>query len=322
MHKKIIEKSVGNFARDVQKGLSSQPKHISSVYLYDAEGSRVFQDIMDMPEYYLTDCETEILNTYKHEIVRSLGKEPFRLVELGAGDGRKTRILLEYFEKCGLNFEYTPIDISSDAMRRLLSRLGSEFPNLSANGFVCEYQEGLCRLRESKRRNLVLFLGSSIGNFPIEKAEKFCSEIGSILGPGDLFLLGLDKVKDPEILMKAYQDSAGITERFNLNLLLRINNELGGRFDINLFQHCAGYDPLRQTMMSFLLSRKKQSVFIQDIDKEFSFEAWEPIHTEYSWKYSLEGIQNLAEKSGFDPLHFFSDRRKYFVNALLKVKTS
>ncbi len=307
------------FAREVDEGLSSKPKHISSAHLYNSEGSRIFQDIMDMPEYYLSDCETEILETYKHDIANYLEKETFTLVELGAGNARKTQILLKYFQKIGLDFEYTPIDISYGAMEELLINMRKGFPNLPTKGMVCEYQEGLEKLTNNKKLNFVIFLGSSIGNFNAENASIFCKKIYSLLSPGDYFFLGFDKVKNPKILMQAYDDPYGITKRFNINLLSRINEELGSDFDQNLFKHHAIYDPIQQTMKSYLISQEKQSYFIHELDKEFHFEAWEAIHIEYSWKYSINDVQALAEETGFHHITTFSDERNYFMNTLWRV---
>ena len=307
------------FAQDVRKGLHSELKHIPSTYLYDMEGSRIFQEIMDMPEYYLTDCETEILKNYKKDILSYIGTRPFRLIELGAGDGRKTQILLDFFQNAKADFEYIPIDISQSAMLGLLDSVKNSFPNLQTKGMICEYEQALNILGQSDILNVVLFLGSSLGNFNTDQARHFCRQLNSCLSPGDLLLLGMDLVKDPDILFQAYNDSQGITERFNLNLLERINKDLDSCFDTNSFHHHVTYDPIQQTVKSYLLSQKKQNIRIGKLDQEFPFEAWEPIHTEDSWKYSFKDIEKMAKQSNFDILHSFTDQRAYFTNTLWQV---
>ena len=308
------------FAREVQTGLSSIPKRIPSAYLYDENGDRIFQKIMDMPEYYPTNCEMEILETHKEKIADKLTGYSFRMIELGPGDGRKTEVLLNHFCNCKLDFEYVPIDISHSAIQQLMDKLSCQFPKLRTRGLVCDYKQGLNSLKQSKVFNFVLFLGSSLGNFTMEQAMKFCKELNDLLSPGDKFLLGVDLVKDPAILLQAYDDPAGITKQFNLNLLQRINRELGGNFKLECFQHYANYDPKQQTMESYLLSDRKQTVAIKDLQEQFQFEAWEPIHTEYSWKYTRKEIEHLAHKCNFNTLHTFTDSRNYYMNILCQVK--
>ncbi len=307
------------FARDIQEGLLAKPKRISSAYFYDEIGSRIFQEIMDMPAYYPSNCETEALQSHKNEIVKFLDGRSFRLVELGAGDGRKTQILLDHFCKCNLDFEYVPIDISHSAMKQLIRDIRTNFSDVPTTGMVCAYEEGLHTLNQDDTLNLVLFLGSSIGNFSYDQAVHFCRQIHSLLSPEDMMLLGFDLVKDPDILLRAYKDHDGVTTRFNLNLLHRINRELGANFNADLFQHHASYDPAQKTMKSYLISCVDQSVYIKTLNRTFHFETWEPIHTEYSWKYTLQDTHDLAQQSNFDVLDCFTDSRKYFLNILWRV---
>ena len=305
-----------SFAQDVQRGLSAELKHVPSTHLYNEKGSRIFQEIMDMPEYYLTNCEAEILQSYKEEILSYTKGRPFRLLELGAGDGRKTQILLDFFQSVNADFEYIPIDISQSAVQELLDELGNNFPKLNTKGMVCDYGQALKILEEGEVLNFVLFLGSSLGNFKLEEAWKFCREIHSYLSPGDLFLLGIDLVKQPDILFQAYNDSQGITKRFNLNLLERINNDLGSSFDKALFQHYVSYNPSEQVVKSYLISQKKQRIKIEKLKQEFLFEAWEAIHTEDSSKYNFHDIEAMAKQSNFNILRSFTDQRSYFTNTL------
>ena len=305
-----------SFAHDVQQGLDSKLKYIPSTYLYDEDGSRIFQEIMDMPEYYLTDCETEILKNHKEDILSYIGKRPFRLIELGAGDGRKTHILLDFFQNAKADFEYVPVDISQGAMLGLLDSIKNNFPNLKTKGMICEYEQALKILGGGDTLNVVLFLGSSLGNFNADQARHFCRQLNSCLSLEDLLLLGMDLVKDPDILFQAYNDPQGITKRFNLNLLKRMNKDLDSCFDTNLFHHHVTYDPIQQAVKSYLLSQKKQSIRIKKLDQEFPFEAWEPIHTEDSWKYNFKDIKEIAKQSNFNVLHSFTDHRSYFTNTL------
>jgi L-histidine N-alpha-methyltransferase len=274
------------FARDVLIGLSGNPKRIPSKYFYDAEGSRLFQQITDLPEYYLTQCEFEIFRNHKEDIAEILRSESFNLVELGPGDARKTRVLLQHFLDRQLDFHYVPIDISEPALQGLVRNLELEFPGLRVHGLVSEYFNALNWLKNlNHRKNVVLFLGSSIGNFNRDSSRVFLHSLWNSLNANDYALIGFDLKKDIELLLRAYNDSKGVTREFNLNLLRRINNELGGIFELDRFRHYASYNVFSGAMESYLVSLEKQSVMIQEIGQNFSFDPWEPIHSEYSYKY-------------------------------------
>ena len=307
------------FARDVQRGLGTEFKYIPSTHLYNEKGSLIFQEIMDMPEYYLADCETEILQKHKEEILSYVEGRPFRLIELGAGDGRKTRILLDFFQEADSDFEYIPIDISQEAMQGLLQNLGENFPTLRTKALVCNYEQGLKALEKDDVLNFVLFLGSSLGNFSLEQTYGFCKQVNSRLSPGDLFLAGMDLAKDPDILLQAYSDSTGITKRFNLNLLERINDDLNSSFNTELFHHHVIYNPIDKIVKTYLLSQEKHSVRIGKLGQEFFFEAWEAIHTENSSKYNFKDIEKIAKQSNFHVLGSFTDSRNYFADTIWKV---
>ena len=308
------------FQADVLAGLSAPTKRIPSRYFYDDEGSRIFQEIMDLPEYDPTDCEREILAANAPYISELMGSnQPFRLVELGAGDGRKTRLLLDQFTNDEAGFEYVPIDISEGAMGVLIDSVVREYPEMDATGLVCEYNHGLRFLKEDQKRNLVLFLGSSIGNFTFEQAHRFCRSLRDILNPGDFLLIGFDLRKEMDVLIPAYSDSQGVTARFNLNLLDRINRELGANFDRDQFSHFATYNVHSGAMESYLLSRKKQTVHVRALNHDFDFDAWEPLHTEYSWKYLPEDVEDLARSNDFQTIDMFYDARRYFLNALWRI---
>lgn len=309
------------FALDVLVGLSEQRKYLPSKYMYDDRGSELFSRIMDLDEYYPTDCEKEILNTGKEQIVEALGPEPFNLVELGAGDGKKTVILLEHLLKTGRDFSFVPIDISEGAMREIVQRVGEQFPDLRTDGLVSEYFVGLKWLNNiNDRRNVVLFLGSSIGNFTHAQAQVFLRNAWTSLDPDDYMLIGFDLKKNLDLLIAAYNDSQGVTAEFNLNVLHRINRELGGRFDVNRFRHVGTYDVFSGAMESYLVSLESQEVMIGKVGRSFRFQPWEPIHMEYSYKYLVDDIESLAAKTGFRVVNHFFDSRRFFTLSLWRVE--
>ena len=311
------------FVRDVLEGLSGSPKRLSSKYFYDQEGDRIFQAIMEMPEYYLTRSEYEVLEMNKAALLSLFknGTGRFNLIEFGAGDGFKTKVLLRYFIEQQTDFQYFPVDISESVLRQLVKGLKEEFPSLKVEPMVDDYFKALERLKHATdRRNVVLFLGSNIGNFTEAETIDFLRKLGENLNKSDLLLTGFDLRKDPEIIRNAYNDKAGITRAFNLNLLKRINRELGGAFELDHFQHYQMYDPQSGEARSYLMSRKKQEVYISALGKSFAFEAWEPVHVEISRKFSLESIEEYAKRSGYETKQNFFDCRHFYVDALWEKK--
>ncbi len=307
------------FATDVLNGLSSSPKHLSSKYFYDDEGSRLFQEIMKLPEYYLTGCEYEIFSTQADEIYRAFsnGTSGFDLVELGAGDGTKTAVLIDHFLQQTDDISYSPIDISQEAVDALSTKFNAEFPTLKMSARQGDYFKILESLKvENSRRNVLLFLGSNIGNFSEEQAVGFFCSLRGVMDDGDLLLIGFDLQKDPHVIVPAYADSAGVTAAFNLNLLKRINRELGGNFDIDKFTHYANYRPVEGSARSFLISREEQSVHISALNKTFEFDQWEAVFMEISQKYSLRMIAEMAAESGFEIRENFFDSRSYYCDSL------
>ena len=309
-----------SFALDVLVGLTAPKKSIPSKYFYDARGSELFRQISTLPEYYPTNCETEILERYKKAIAQYVDYEPFNLVELGAGFSEKTATLLEYFASRNLDFQYVPIDISESAMAALTRSLNDRLPFIHVHGLVAENYNGLKWLNNRhKRKNLVLFLGSSIGNFSHAQNCVFLRNMWSCLNHDDVVLIGFDLKKDIDLLLKAYNDSQGVTREFNLNLLHRINRELGGNFDLEKFRHFGTYDVFSGAMESYLVSIEKQSVFIEKIGRWFTFEPWEPIHTEYSYKYLIHDIEQLAGETGFEIYEHLFDSRRFFTDSIWRV---
>lgn len=305
------------FEEDVYKGLTDFPKHLSSKYFYDTKGDKLFQRIMNMPEYYLTDSEHEVLNTYKHEITNWFcdGNPEFNLIELGAGDGKKTRILLNHMSQRRLNFTYTPIDISHSVLDELLETLHEELPGVPVEPVQGTYFEALNKVNTLKHsKKVILFLGSNIGNLLHPQAVEFLVRIRNLMGPQDLLFIGFDQKKHPQTVLDAYNDKTGITEAFNKNVLTRINGELGANFDPEKFLHWEVYDPETGTAKSYLVSQNEQSVYIQSLDMEVSFKKWETIHTEISQKYDDEVVSWLAREAGLQVEEEFTDSQGYYKN--------
>ena len=307
------------FAQDVLSGLSSTPKSLSSKYFYDDEGSRLFQEIMKLPEYYLTGCEFDIFSTQTEAIYRAFANDhaAFDLIELGAGDGTKTAVLVDHFLSEGADISYSPIDISQEALDALTAKFNAEFPALKMSARNGDYFRILESLRDgSGRRKVLLFLGSNIGNFSREQSVAFFRSLRAVTSDDDLLFIGFDLQKDPHIIANAYDDAAGVTARFNLNLLRRINHELGGNFNLDKFTHYANYRPIEGSARSFLVSREKQTVQIDALEREFQFDQWEAVFMEISQKYSLRMIADLAAESGFEIKQNFFDSRNYYCDSL------
>ena len=310
------------FARDIFIGLLKTPKELSSKYFYDEIGSKIYEEIMELPEYYLVESECEILETYSKEIGKFFQGESFNLIELGAGNGEKTTVLLKDFLKLGLNFSFIPVDISYGAMEDLINKLNKELPDLRTEGLVAEYFDALKWIakNQKQKKNIVLFLGSNIGNFKYSEAKEFLFSLWRSLNPDDLVLIGFDLRKDIEIMSKAYNDSKGVTKRFNMNLLERINRELGGEFDLSKFRHYEPYNVYSGAMESYIFSLEEQDVFIKKLAKTFHFGKFEPIFVEQSYKYLNEDIERLAKITGYKILANYYDSKKYFVDSLWQVE--
>lgn len=305
------------FEEDVYAGLSSRPKRLASMYFYDEIGSDLFRSIMELPEYYVTRVEREILLQNAGAIVEPLLGTRCDVIDLGAGDGLKTRILLERLR--GEGARYVPIDISERALVDAWEACRERLPWLSVQPVRAEYFAGIAHIAElePERKRLLLLLGSNIGNLDQTAAHEFFRSLRAALRPGDLVLVGFDLVKDLDVLQRAYDDSAGVTAQFNLNLLRRINRELGGHFHLADFRHHATFSHARQAMESHIVSKRRQTVRVGR--HAFEFAAWEPIHTEISCKYREADVRAYARAAGFDEVGHFSDERNYFIDALWRV---
>lgn len=308
------------FEEDVYKGLTSAPKYLLSKYIYDQKGDKLFQQIMAMPEYYLTRCELEILENHTQLIAERFNAPGgFDLIELGAGDGRKTKVLLEYLTKRQFDFNYLPIDISHHVLEELEKNLKMEIPGITVRPQQGTYFDALERLSGlSSRKKVLLVLGSNIGNLLHENAISFLKNIRNLMTGDDLLFIGFDQKKDPQTILKAYNDPAGITEAFNKNLLIRINAEMGGDFEPENFLHWETYDPETGTAKSFLVSKVPQRVHISALNLHVDLEAWESIHTEISQKYDLVTIQWLAQEAGLEITDSFTDKSNFYKNFIFR----
>ncbi|OKL41639.1 L-histidine N(alpha)-methyltransferase [Pontibacter flavimaris] len=312
---------ISAFARDVAEGLRQPRKTLPSRYFYDGTGSRLFQQIMELPEYYLTRSELEVLTQHKYEMAQLFSRRGFfHLIDLGAGDALKTRILLQGLSGQQKEFDYVPVDISGDAMRQLSDNMRQQLPQLQVEAVVGEYFQALEWLQENKPgRKVVLFLGSNIGNFKPDESINFLRSIRSYLSPGDQLLMGVDLRKDPATILRAYNDASGVTAAFNLNLLHRINRELDANFKVDQFSHHAMYNPQEGVMRSFLVSKAEQEVYIQKAGLTVHFDSWEAIHTENSCKYTIPQVEEMGRQCGFRPETVFYDNRQGFADVLFSI---
>lgn len=305
-------------AKAVDQGLSTFPKSLPSWLFYDAQGDKIFQSIMRMPEYYPTTCEYEIVKNYRTNLANYFteGLEPFDLIELGPGDGVKTQLLLECLLDIEASFTYVPVDVSVHVLDLLKNRLISTLPKLDIQPHSGRYEESLQFFGAKGNRKVILFLGANIGNYSLVNALQFIERISASINRNDFLLVGFDLKKDPRIIQSAYDDSQGITRAFNLNLLTRLNRELGARFSADDFNHFPFYDPVTATAKSFLISLKDQDVYIEALNKSFHFNAWETVHTEVSQKYDLQMIEELASTAKLQIENVFYDKNKYFADVL------
>lgn len=319
-HTQIGDIAHEKFYREVMDGLRNNPKRLPSKYFYDRNGDRLFQRIMAMPEYYLTECEQDIFSNKTSELASTivLGDEPFDLIELGAGDAMKSSYLLKYLVNNEVDFTYMPIDISGNILWVLDEKLKADIPQLDIVCLEGEYFDMLEKAASlSSRRKVVLFLGSNIGNMELEEAHDFCRELNRKLSSGDILLIGFDLKKNPYTILDAYNDKAGITAAFNLNLLTRVNRELGADFDLGQFQHYQTYDPISGACRSYLISLMDQDVTVGY--ERVSFAENEFIYMEVSQKFSPTDIKQLAGKSGFDIIGEIADSKNWFIDTVWQV---
>lgn len=304
-------------AEEVLEGLSACPKKLPPKLFYDAQGSRLFEKITELPEYYLTRTERAIFQEYAGAIMEQAGSN-LTLVELGAGSASKTRILVETLARRQLRVGFYPVDVSRSALKTAVASLNGHIRNLRVHPVVADYSKHL-PLLDVPGRKLVLFIGSTIGNFEPEEAEQFLSRVHNSLNPGDAVLVGFDRVKRASLLHAAYNDAREVTAQFNKNVLLRINRELGGRFDVNAFQHVAFWNREMSRIEMHLESLRQQKVWIRDLDRAFEFAKGERVHTENSYKFTAKSIAGMMRKGGFRLEKSWTDPNRWFSVVLGRV---
>jgi L-histidine Nalpha-methyltransferase len=307
-----------SMAEEVSRGLSALPKRLPPKLFYDAEGSRLFEQITETPEYYPTRTERGIFERFASEMAAQAGNR-LTLVELGAGSARKTRLLIQAVLRRQLRLDFYPVDVSPAALREAVVCLNGGFSNLRINPIAADYSRHLPQLKELAGRKLALFLGSTIGNFKPDEAVEFLQRLRQSLAPGDALLLGFDMRKDAAVLHAAYNDAQGITARFNKNMLARINRELGGRFNLDAFRHVAFWNESMSRIEMHLESRVKQRVSVQDLNRTFQFARGEGIHTENSYKFSPDSIAALLQKSGLRLEKTWTDPKGWFSEVMARV---
>jgi dimethylhistidine N-methyltransferase len=307
-----------DYAAEVVHGLSSRLKTLPCKLFYDARGSALFEEITRLPEYYPTRVELEILKNNSREIARATGS-PVSIIELGAGTATKTGTLLRAFARRQMRVKYFPVDISPAALAEAKKKIREACPGALVRPVVADFSNGFHFLKSIPGRKLVLYLGSSIGNFDWNDATGMLRKVHEQLLPGDALLLGTDMVKSPEILVPAYDDARGVTSEFDKNILVRLNRELDGDFDLTSFRHIAEWNPMRSRMEIYLESLRAQVVTLRMAAMKVKFDAGERIHTENSYKYTLQMVESMLCVSGFKLERSWFDRREWFGLHLARV---
>ena len=308
------------FAQNIKEGLGTKnQKRVNPKYFYDSTGSKLFEEICRQPEYYPWRIEAAILRQHSREMVWMQGKKKITIIELGSGSANKTRILLQEVLLKQPSLYYFPVDVSQAILRETITRLSADFSNLRTEGISSEYIVGVDKAngliskdRQIPNRKLIIFLGSSIGNFEPKESVAFLRNLRNKMEKNDILLLGIDLHKNKKVLEAAYNDKKGMTARFNLNLLTRINRELRGEFNPECFTHRAFYNSSHKRIEMHLVSTIDQEVYVGRLGQSFSFDKNETIHTENSYKYSIEEIEQMAEDSQFMLKRNFVDKKKWF----------
>jgi len=302
------------FPEEIFFGLQRKKKFIHPKFFYDEKGSYLFEKISTLDEYYLTSAESEILDTIKDKMSEHI-RTDYSLIEFGSGSALKTRKLLDALTQMQDLVEYYPIDIS-DILKESSLNLQKDYLNLRITGIIDHYESGLDFVKSIEQCRLFVFLGSSLGNFDSKGAIKFLRKIHDSMKKGDYFLLGLDLVKNKQVLERAYNDSKGITAQFNLNLLTRINKEFGGNFNLKNFEHVSFFNEKQKRIEMHIRSKIDQEILLSRADVMIKFKKNEMILTEYSHKYTVDQIYALAKKSGFKVEEIWKDKNGYFALVL------
>lgn len=316
IHNLANGKEDAGFAEDVRAGLRAASKRLYPKYFYDPLGSQLFDAICLLPEYYLTRAENEILSLYADSIVASVPGQK-TLLELGSGSASKTTLAIEAILRKQRVLTYIPVDISATALETSARVLLQSYPEIRIEGYASDYYHAIDAMREKPRgTTLALFLGSNIGNFNPDEAQGFLRAVRRILNPGDGLLLGADLKKDRAVLEAAYDDSLGVTAAFNLNLLVRINRELGANFDVRAYKHSVFYNSDEGRIEVYIESLREQVVRISALDIEVRFAQGERIHTEHSHKYDLAQLSAMAVATGFNRSRTWLDSNERFSSNL------
>lgn len=326
LHRLPHEDEHAGFASDVARGLSSDPKQLFPKYLYDELGSHLFEAICQLPEYYLTRAETEILTRYADEIAGSI-KGDKTLIEMGSGSASKSRLIIEALLKRQRELVFIPVDISASALETSARSLLQKYPALRVTAYAGDYYDGIAALGSlnsergmlNSERGLALFLGSNIGNFDSAEASKFLRAMRGVLHPGDALLLGADLKKDPQILEAAYNDALGVTSAFVRNQLTRINRELDADFDVRKFKLVSVYNGEEGRLEVYLESSGTQTASIRKLEMQIALDSGERIHMEHSYKYDLAQLSRMAAETGFERIRTWMDSREYFSSNLFLV---
>jgi L-histidine N-alpha-methyltransferase len=315
-----VDEAVANAVRE---GLTAQPKRLPPWLFYDEAGSRLFEQITELPEYYLTRTERDILTACSGAMIAQAAQgKRVRLVELGAGSADKTRLLLAAAVELQGKVLYEPLDVSASALAAAKKRIEREIPAVAVAPRVMDYTQGLDGLEPDAagERRLVLYIGSSIGNFELRAAEQLLERVREGLEPGDGLLLGVDLIKDEEMLLAAYNDAAGVTAAFNRNVLVRLNRELGADFDLEAFSHRAVWNANEFRIEMHLESRVAQRVRLAALDSQVDFAVGESIHTENSYKYAPGAAEKMLAEAGFAPVGCWKDAQGWFAVCLGRVE--
>ncbi|RJQ78238.1 L-histidine N(alpha)-methyltransferase [Pseudonocardiaceae bacterium YIM PH 21723] len=298
---------------DVHNGLTAQPKWLPPKWFYDARGSELFEEITRLPEYYPTNAEREVLATRAAEIARVTNAKS--LVELGSGSSEKTRLLLDALRDHGTLGKFIPLDVSATALREAADQISTDYPGLVVHGVVGDFTRHLDRLPDGGTR-LVAFLGGTIGNLEAGERADFLGAVRAALEPGEYLLLGADLVKDPSVLVRAYDDSQGVTADFNRNVLRVINRELGADFDVDAFQHVALWNAEQERIEMRLRAQRDMRITVGELDLDVEFGAGEELRTETSAKFRRETLTAELSAAGFELQEFWTDKAGRFALTL------
>lgn len=303
------------FMEAVMDGFAERPRSISSMFFYDDEGDRLFQKITELPSYYLTKAEDEILQLQYEQILSALDKsQNIRIIELGAGDGRKSLPFIKRMLDAGLSIDYVPVDISNQVLELLKEKFHSLLPSLIVHPFSADYFN--VQFPDYDGQTLWMYMGSNIGNLNTQKARQLLLHLHESAQEEDILLMGFDLQKNPERIIKAYDDPEGVTRAFNLNLLSRMNRELGADFDLSTWQHYATYHPQSGEARSYLIATEEQEIHFQLNGFKVFFKAWEALHTETSRKYRVSGMRAFCESAGWGEHQVLHDKKRDYALGL------